>query len=80
MISVLSSVLKKSNQGGTQLILATHSPMLLNMFDLEQVWVVEKNSQNSSTLSYKSEEDFAAWSGEFLPGKLWLQGLIGGRR
>jgi len=80
MISVLSSVINQANREGTQLIIATHSPMLLNMFELEQVGIVEKDDRNASKVSFKSEEEFAEWVGEFLPGKLWLQGLLGGRR
>jgi predicted ATPase len=81
MIAVLSDVIRQSNSEGTQVIIATHSPMLLNMFDLDQVFVVEKDTQTNSTIiKIKSEEDFVGWVGEFLPGKLWLQGLLGGRR
>lgn len=80
MVSVLSSVINQANREGTQIIIATHSPMLLNMFELEQVGIVEKNDHNASVVSFKSEEEFAEWVGEFLPGKLWLQGLLGGRR
>lgn len=80
MISILSSVMRQSTKEGTQLILATHSPMLLNMFDLEHVWVIEKDEQNRSQFLSKTEEEFDDWVDEFLPGKMWLQGLLGGRR
>ncbi len=80
MISVFSSVVNQANREGTQIIMSTHSPMLLNMFELEQVGIVEKNDNNASTVSFKTEEEFEEWAGEFLPGKLWLQGLLGGRR
>lgn len=81
MISVFSDIIRESNQQGTQVVIATHSPMLLNMFDLDQVFVVEKDAVTNSTIvSTRSEEDFDTWVEEFLPGKLWLQGLIGARR
>lgn len=80
MISVLSDLFKEANRSGTQLIVATHSPMLLNMFDLDQILVVEKNEKNESEITIKSEEDFEDWVEDFLPGKLWLQGLLGARR
>ncbi len=80
MISILSEVIKQSNKEGTQLIIATHSPMLLNMFELEQVYIVEKDEKNSTVFVSKTEEEFSSWTGEFLPGRLWLQGLLGGRR
>lgn len=81
MIAHLSDVIRQSNGEGTQVIIATHSPMLLNMFDLDQVFIVEKDEQTNSTIiKTKFEEDFAGWVGEFLPGKLWLQGLLGARK
>ncbi|MBK8568087.1 MAG: AAA family ATPase [Saprospiraceae bacterium] len=80
MISILSEVINQSNREGTQLIIATHSPMLLNMFELEQVYIVEKDEKNSTVFVSKTEEEFSSWTGEFLPGRLWLQGLLGGRR
>ncbi len=81
MIALLSDIVRASNNEGTQVLISTHSPMLLNMFDLDQVFVVEKDPISSSTqISVKTEEDFSDWVGEFLPGKLWLQGVLGARR
>jgi predicted ATPase len=80
MISNFSSVMRQSIKDGTQIILSTHSPMLLNMFDLEHVWIIEKDDHNRSQFLSKTEEELNDWVDEFLPGKLWLQGFLGGRR
>ena len=64
----------------TQLIIATHSPLLLNLFELEDILVFEKNDDNVATVKHVYEEDFEDWEGEFLPGQMWIHGVIGGKR
>lgn len=80
MILVLSQVFREVNGEGTQLFVATHSPILLNLFELSDVWILEKDEKNQTIMAQKSEEDFPGWSEDFFPGSLWLQGLLGGRR
>ena len=64
----------------TQLIIATHSPHLLNQFELEDVLIFEKNENNSTEVKKLSEEDFSEYEGDLLPGQLWLNGELGGKR
>lgn len=64
----------------TQIIAATHSPYLLNQFELEDILVFEKDDNNATTVHRKCEEDFPEWEGEYLPGQMWLCGMIGGKR
>ncbi len=64
----------------TQIIVATHSPHLLNQFELEDVLVFEKNEENSTVVRTVSEDDFPDWDGDYLPGQMWLLGQIGGKR
>lgn len=64
----------------TQIITATHSPHLLNQFDLDDILVFEKNEDNSTVVTRKSEKDFGDYDGELLPGVMWLSGLLGGKR
>lgn len=79
MISVLTENMKQAAQA-SQIILATHSPLLLNQFDLEDVIVFEKDQDNTSIVKYFTEEDFPDWEGEFLPGQMWVNGKIGAKR
>lgn len=79
MIRSISEMMKQAaNQ--SQIIIATHSPHLLNQFDLEDILIFEKNETNSTTVRSVSEEDFPNWEGEYLPGQMWLYGQIGGKR
>lgn len=80
MIQILAEVLREAVKDGKQLICSTHSPFLLNMFELDDIWIFEKGVDNQTIIKSKSEDEFSTWAGEFLPGKLWLSGLIGGRR
>ena len=64
----------------SQIIVATHSPHLLNQFELENILVFEKDEDNSTVVHKVSENDFPEWEGEFLPGQMWLLGQIGGKR
>lgn len=64
----------------SQIIVATHSPHLLNQFRLEDLLIFEKNEDNSTVVNKISEDDFPNWEGLFLPGQMWLLGQIGGKR
>jgi len=70
----------KSASIASQIIVATHSALLLNAFELEDILVFEKNDRNETQIMRYSEDDFKYRTGDFLPGQLWLNGEIGGKR
>lgn len=70
----------KSASDGSQIIVATHSPHFLNQFSLDDILVFEKNEENGSVIKKFSEADFADSEGDLLPGRLWLNGELGGKR
>ncbi len=78
MISIIADYMKEAAKT-TQIIAATHSPLLLNNFDLEDVLVFEKDSDNQTTVKNYTEEDFEGQE-NMLVGQFWLRGLIGGKR
>ncbi|MGX7685620.1 AAA family ATPase [Flectobacillus roseus] len=80
MINGVARGIKYAAQNGTQMIIATHSPLLLNAFELEDLIIFEKNESNETIVKKVSEEDFPDWEGEFLAGQMWLRGQIGGTR
>ena len=52
-----------------------------NCFELDDILVFEKKeSENCSCVKRVSEDDFEDWEGDFLPGQMWLQGYLGGKR
>ena len=70
----------KSAAKTSQIIVATHSALLLNAFELDDILVFEKNDKNETQIMRYSEDDFENREGELLPGQLWLNGEIGGKR
>lgn len=79
MIRSVAEMIKSAAQN-SQLIIATHSPHLLNQFDLDDVIVFEKDEANSTLIKKLSDSDFSDYDGQLLPGQLWLNGEIGGKR
>ncbi len=80
MIQTIGEGIKAASKDGTQMIIATHSPLLLNGFELEDLKIFEKDKNNQTIISKKTEEDFENWEGEFLVGQMWLRGELGGVR
>ena len=70
----------KSAAKTSQIIVATHSALLLNAFELDDILVFEKNDRNETQIIRYSEDDFKDYEGDLLPGQLWLNGEIGGKR
>jgi predicted ATPase len=79
---MIRSVADMMKQAGiqSQIIVATHSPHLLNQFELEDILVFEKDKMNATIVKQVSEADYPDWEGEYLPGQMWLYGQIGGKR
>jgi predicted ATPase len=80
MIKTIGEGIKYAAQNGAQMVIATHSPLLLNYFELEDLKIFEKNKTNYTVVITKTEEDFENWEGEFLVGQMWLRGQLGGVR
>jgi predicted ATPase len=78
MINSIASAIKQAVN--SQLIVATHSPLLLNSFELEDLIVFEKDENNQSIRKSFEIEDYAEWMENYLVGQLWLNGQIGGKR
>ncbi|MGN0223460.1 MAG: AAA family ATPase [Muribaculaceae bacterium] len=79
MIRSVAKMMKAATNT-SQIIVATHSALLLNAFELDDILVFEKNANNETQVLRYSEDDFADRDGNLLPGQLWLNGDIGGKR
>ncbi|RKZ48068.1 MAG: chromosome segregation protein SMC [Candidatus Parabeggiatoa sp. nov. 3] len=77
MINTIAQAMKQASNS-SQLIIATHSPLLLNSFDIDDILIFEKNHENETVV--KSPDEFDEWNEDYLAGQAWLQGLIGGKR
>lgn len=79
MIRSVAKMMKNAAKT-SQIIVATHSALLLNAFELDDILVFEKNDRNETQIKRYSEDDFENREDELLPGQLWLNGEIGGKR
>ena len=63
---------------GRQIILATQSPLLVDAFDLDEVFVLEMRDGRTKLTSPDSAQ-LQTWLDAFSVGELWQKNLLGGR-
>lgn len=65
----------------TQLILATHSPALVNRFDPSELIIVERDNETGASRAFRPDEkeicELQAKT-DYRLGELWFSGLLGG--
>ena len=61
-----------------QVIVATQSPLLVDVFDIEEIFVLETQDEKSNVHRF-DEECYREWLGEYTTGELWQKNLLGGR-
>ena len=62
-----------------QVIVATQSPLLVDVFELDEIVVLDLQ-QGRTTFSRPDAEGYKRWlDGGFMPGEIWQKNLIGGR-
>ena len=61
-----------------QVIVATQSPLLVDAFDLDQVFVLEMR-EGRTELHRPKADPLQAWLDDFSVGELWQKNLLGGR-
>ena len=77
-VSLIGSMIQSLSQE-RQVIVATQSPLLVDVFDLEQIIVMEL-LDGRTELSTLNAEEYKLWLEDcFTPGDLWQKNLLGGR-
>jgi predicted ATPase len=76
-ITVLGALVRQASQH-VQVIISTQSPMLLDMFEPEEVVVVQ-HENGASTFERLDKEELGDWLEEYSLGELWEKNEIGGR-
>lgn len=76
-ITVFGALVRRASQH-VQVIISTQSPMLLDMFEPDEVVVVEHDG-GASTFERLDNDDLSDWLDEFSLGELWEKNEIGGR-
>ena len=75
---VLVAAMIRAMAGARQIIVATQSPLLVDAFDLNEVFVLELRDGRTEITSRDSVQ-LQSWLDEFSVGELWLKNLLGGR-
>ena len=69
----------KSLAAERQVILATQSPLLVDTFDLDEIFTLDLK-KGQTCINRLDPEQYCNWlKGGFTPGGLWKKGLLGGR-
>jgi predicted ATPase len=76
-ITLLSDMLS-SAATRTQVIVATQSVTLVNQFEPESVWAVDRQD-NQSVFRHLSQQDMTAWLDDYGLGELWEKNVLGAR-
>lgn len=61
-----------------QVIVATQSPLLVDAFDLGEIFVLDLEDGRTK-VSKPSQSDYQQWLDEYTTGELWQKNLLGGR-
>ena len=74
-IQLIASLLKSvALSGKTQLIVTTHSPYLLDLMNLEDIVLVERQNGIPVFRRPSDDQDIVKWGKDFYPGKLYTMG------
>lgn len=76
-INILAGLLLSAS-ARTQVIVATQSVTLVNQFDPEQVWAVDRVG-SESVFRHLGDADMSAWLDDYSLGELWEKNLLGAR-
>lgn len=76
-ISLLADLLESVSKK-TRVLVATQSVTLVNQFDPESVWVVERTDKQS-VFEHLESADMSTWLENYSLGELWEKNILGGR-
>ena len=76
-ITVLGALVRQASND-VQVIISTQSPMLLDMFEPEEVVVVQHDG-GASSFERLDKSDLGEWLIDYSLGELWEKNEIGGR-
>lgn len=75
-IHLLIEEIRSFLQSGGQVVATTHSPYLLDLLDLSQIIVVERNKSGAPTFNRPSKQKLKGWTEKFAPGRLYTMGNL----
>jgi predicted ATPase len=79
MLLLIADLAKAAGEEST-ILLSTHSELLLNHFDLNQIRVFERTEDGGTEVKSFDKGAFSEWFDQYSLGQLWRNGSIGGVR
>lgn len=76
-ITLLAAMLSSTSKR-TQILVATQSVTLIDQFDPDAVWTVERED-DQSVFRHLNEQDIASWLEDYSLGELWEKNVLGAR-
>ena len=76
-VTLLANLLSSASTR-TQVIVATQSVTLVNQFEPDYVWTVEREV-DQSIFRHLGEQDMSAWLNDYALGELWEKNVLGAR-
>jgi len=76
-VTLLASLLSSASTR-TQILVATQSVTLVNQFEPEQVWAVDREDRQS-VFRHLSRADMSGWLDDYALGELWEKNVLGAR-
>ena len=77
-IAVLAKAIKQATEEwGKQVILATHSPVLISQFDPDQILTVEQEDGRTRITRLSEVEEIKDLLQEYAPGSLYMSEMVG---
>ena len=80
-IAILAKAIKEATERwGKQVILATHSPVLISQFDPDQILTVEQKDGRTRITRLSEVEEIKDLLQEYAPGSLYMSEMVGAKQ
>jgi predicted ATPase len=77
LMPIIAALLRDASSR-TQLIVATHSPQLVDALDVEHIVIVDRVDGETRVQRLQDRPQLDAWLEHYTKGELWLSGELGG--
>lgn len=79
LLSLLVDLLREASRR-SQIIVATHSPLLVRSLKSEEIIVADRDERGFAHFTWANRLDLKSWLEDYSLDEVWHRGLIGARR
>jgi predicted ATPase len=77
---VVSEIRRLTESDKSQVVLTTHSPLLLNLLPLKSIIMTERSDEGVTFVRPEDSQGVKDWATDFSPGQLYLMGRLSGSK